>query len=74
MPEGEGSLFVGLDAALQSGSSEKRVAVLRQVTDPFLSEAAGAEKLKIDFAKLSKPSVQRLLRFWLVREVTARSA
>jgi len=39
MPEGEGSLFDDLDAALQSGSSEKRVAMLRQVTDLFLSEA-----------------------------------
>jgi hypothetical protein len=33
------SLFDGLDAALQSGSSEKRVAMLRQVTDLFLTEA-----------------------------------
>jgi uncharacterized protein (DUF2336 family) len=39
MPEGEGSLFDDLDAALQSGSSEKRVAMLRHVTDLFLSEA-----------------------------------
>jgi hypothetical protein len=33
------SLFDDLDAALQSGSSEKRVAMLRQVTDLFQSEA-----------------------------------
>ena len=33
------SLFDDLDAALHSGSSEKRVAMLRQVTDLFLSEA-----------------------------------
>src|SRR3979409_1391009 len=33
------SLFDDLDAALQSGSSEKRVAMLRQVTDLFLTEA-----------------------------------
>ena len=33
------SLFDDLDAALQSGSSEKRVAMLRRVTDLFLSEA-----------------------------------
>jgi len=33
------SLFDDLHAALQSGSSEKRVALLRQVTDLFLSEA-----------------------------------
>jgi len=32
------SLFDELDAALQSGSSKKRVAMLRQVTDLFLSE------------------------------------
>jgi hypothetical protein len=33
------SLFDDLDAALQSGASEKRAAMLRQVTDPFLSDA-----------------------------------
>jgi hypothetical protein len=33
------SRFDDLDAALQSGSSENRVAVLRQVTDPLLSRA-----------------------------------
>jgi uncharacterized protein (DUF2336 family) len=33
------SLFDDLDAALKSGSSEKRVTMLRQVTDLFLSEA-----------------------------------
>ena len=33
------SLFDELDAALQSGSSEKRVAMLRQITDLFLNEA-----------------------------------
>jgi uncharacterized protein (DUF2336 family) len=33
------SLFDDLDAALRSGASEKRVALLRQVTDLFLSEA-----------------------------------
>jgi uncharacterized protein (DUF2336 family) len=35
---------------------------------------AGHEKLKSDFEKLSKPNAQRLLRFWQVREVSARSA
>ena len=35
---------------------------------------AGHEKLEIDFNKLSKPNAQRLLRFWQVREVSARSA
>jgi hypothetical protein len=75
-------LFDDLDAALHSGSSEKRVAMLRQVTDLFLSEALppgsapkpGHDKLKADFEKLSKPNAQRLLRFWQVREVSARSA
>jgi hypothetical protein len=33
------SLFDDLDSALQSGSSERRIAMLRQVTDLFLSEA-----------------------------------
>jgi hypothetical protein len=33
------SLFDDIDAALQSGSSEKRVAMLRQVTDLFSREA-----------------------------------
>jgi hypothetical protein len=33
------SRFDDLDAALRSGSSEKRVAMLRQVTDPLLSKA-----------------------------------
>jgi len=37
--DGTSSLFDDLDTALQSGSSEKRVAMLRQVTDLFLSEA-----------------------------------
>lgn len=39
MQDAAGSLFDDLDAALQSGSSEKRVAMLRQVTDLFLNEA-----------------------------------
>jgi hypothetical protein len=33
------SLFDEIDAALQSGSSEKRVAMPRRVTDLFLREA-----------------------------------
>lgn len=37
MPEGEDSLFDDLDAALQSGSSNKRLAMLRR--DLFPSEA-----------------------------------
>ena len=39
MPEGEGSQFDYLDAAFQSGSSKKCLAMRRQVTDLFLSEA-----------------------------------
>jgi hypothetical protein len=35
---------------------------------------AAHEKLKIDFANLSKSRARRLLRFWQVREVSARSA
>ena len=112
------SLFDDLDAALQSGSSEKHVAMLRQVTDQFpnrlseetmalslLSSASpeiikplmngpgddgllipcaklppgsapkpGHRKLEIDLSRLSKSNTQRLLRFWQVREVSARSA
>jgi hypothetical protein len=149
------SLFDDPDAALQSGSSAKRVAMLRQVTELFLSgadrlneaqigllaiseraqiepavtevlpdrrdqavvhrvagnrgakfsengfaallEAAQTdeklaerkglrldlpldvprqahETLKTDFTKLAKPDARRLLRFWQVREVSARSA
>jgi hypothetical protein len=37
---GSSSLFDDLDAALQSGRSEKRVAMFRQVTDTLLSESA----------------------------------
>jgi hypothetical protein len=41
------SLFGDLDAALQSGSSGKRVALLRQVTDLFLSEADRSNEKQI---------------------------
>lgn len=44
---GSHSLFDDLDAALQSGSSEKRVAMLRQVTDLFLSEAERLNETQI---------------------------
>lgn len=49
-------------------------AVLAIKLPPGSAPKAGQEKLKIDFAKLSKPNAQRLLRFWQVREVSARSA
>jgi uncharacterized protein (DUF2336 family) len=39
MPNAEATLFDDLEAALQSGSSETRVAMLRQMTDLFLSES-----------------------------------
>ena len=41
------SLFGDLDAALQSGSSGKRVALLRQVTDLLLSEADRSNEKQI---------------------------
>ena len=44
---GSSTLFDDLDAALQSGSSQKRVAMLRQVTDLFLSEADGLNEEQI---------------------------
>jgi uncharacterized protein (DUF2336 family) len=42
------SLFDDLDAALRSGSSEKRVAMLRQVTDLFLNEADRLNEKQIE--------------------------
>jgi uncharacterized protein (DUF2336 family) len=50
------------------------VAILATKLPPGSAPKAGHEKLKIDFANLSKPNAQRLLRFWQVREVSARSA
>ena len=101
-------LFDELDAALQSGSSQKRLAMLRQVTDLFLIEADRLSEEQIgifdvvvvqlierieartlteiseglapvanaptEFAKLSKANAERLLRFWQIREASARSA
>lgn len=49
-------------------------AILAAKLPPGSAPKAGHEKLKIDFIKLSKPNAQRLLRFWQVREVSARSA
>jgi uncharacterized protein (DUF2336 family) len=42
------SLFDDLEAALQRGSSEKRVAMLRQVTDLFLKEADRLNERQIE--------------------------
>ena len=39
MPDTAGSLFDGLEAALRSGSSEQRAAMLRGVSDLLLGEA-----------------------------------
>ena len=49
-------------------------AILAIKLPPGSAPKAGQEKLRIDFAKLSKPNAQRLLRFWQVREVSAKSA
>ena len=49
-------------------------AILATKLPPGSAPKAEHEKLKIDFAKLSKSNAQRLLRFWQVREVSARSA
>lgn len=49
-------------------------AILSTKLPPGSPPKAGQEKLKTDFAKLSKSNAQRLLRFWQVREVSARSA
>lgn len=77
-------MFDDLDAALQSGSSEKRVA-MQLVADcewetvgaipaaklpPESASKAGYDRFTIDFARLSKLNVQRLFRFWQVRKVS----
>ena len=49
-------------------------AILAIKLPPGSAPKAGQEKLKIDFAKLTQANAQRLLRFWQVREVSARSA
>jgi uncharacterized protein (DUF2336 family) len=49
-------------------------AILATKLPPGSAPKPGHDKLKTDFEKLSKPNAQRLLRFWQVREVSARSA
>jgi uncharacterized protein (DUF2336 family) len=49
-------------------------AILATKLPPGSVPKAGYEKLKTEFAKLSKPNAQRLLRFWQIREASARSA
>jgi hypothetical protein len=63
------TLFDNPDTALKVGSAEKTRghAAARLLTFSHLS-------LKIDFNRFSKPNAGRLLRFWQVREVSARSA
>ena len=53
---------------------ETVAAILATKLPPGSAAKAGHEKLKMDFSKLSKSNAQRLLRFWQVREVSARSA
>jgi uncharacterized protein (DUF2336 family) len=49
-------------------------AILATKLPPGAAPKAGHDKLRVDFEKLSKSNAQRLLRFWQVREVSARSA
>jgi hypothetical protein len=49
-------------------------AILATKLPPGSVPKAGHERLKTDFAKLSKPNAQRLLRFWQIREASSRSA
>lgn len=49
-------------------------AILAGKLPPGSAPKPGQEKLRTDFEKLSKANAQRLLRFWQVREVSARSA
>lgn len=53
---------------------ETVTAILALKHSPGSAPNAGHDKLKRDFESLSKPNAQRLLRFWQVREVSARSA
>ena len=56
----ERSLFDQLDDVLRNGSPAKRIDMLRRVTGLFLSDA--------------DRFYDRRLRFWQVREASARSA
>jgi len=49
-------------------------AILAAKLPPGAAAKVGHEKLKLEFGKLSKANAQRLLRFWQVRETSARSA
>jgi hypothetical protein len=63
------TLFDDPDATLRGGPAEKT----RGHAAAGLLRFAHLS-LKIDFDKLSKLNAQYLLRFWQVREVSARSA
>jgi len=49
-------------------------AILATKLPPGAAPKAGQEALKSEFAKLSKTSAERVLRFWQIRETSARSA
>jgi uncharacterized protein (DUF2336 family) len=49
-------------------------AILATKLPPGSAPKAGHENLKSEFAKLSKSNAERLLRFWQIREASARSA
>ena len=49
-------------------------AIMATKLPPGSAPKAGHDKLRVDFEKLSKSNAQRLLRFWQVREGSARSA
>jgi uncharacterized protein (DUF2336 family) len=69
---GSSSLFDDLDAALQSGSSEKRVAMLRQMTDLFLNEADRLNDEQIGlFDNVLVPLIERIESRTLV-EISVR--
>jgi uncharacterized protein (DUF2336 family) len=49
-------------------------AILATKLPPGSAPKAGHEHLKTEFGKLSKTNAERLLRFWQIREASARSA
>jgi hypothetical protein len=63
------SLFDDLDAALQSASSEKRVAMLRQIPELLLGAADRLNDEQIGVFDARRPPC-----FWQIRGVGARSA
>jgi hypothetical protein len=49
-------------------------AILATKLPPGSAPKVGHETLKSEFAKLSKTNAERVLRFWQVREASARCA